>query len=144
MDRVRVVYCNHSVCKSSDTNGDAASSEGVLTSLDLFAVGTFALASLSLVRSKIKNGSVCVVVAFGTNENKGRVCINFCQKVGNTCSETYNMMKMAFGEDSISRSLFFEMFRRFKEGGMYRSLNVIMVQLKNCRLELILQLSSKT
>ena len=97
---------------------DAASSVCVLTSLDLFAVGTLALASLSLMRSQIKNGSDCVVASFGMTENKEqRVCINFCQKVANTCSETYDMMKMAFGENSISRSQVFEMFSRFKERG---------------------------
>jgi hypothetical protein len=37
---------------------DAAASEHVLTCLDLFAHGTLALASLSLMRSQIKNKSV--------------------------------------------------------------------------------------
>jgi len=35
-------------------------------------------------------------------------------------------MKMAFGEDSISRSQVFEVFRLFKEVGIYRSLKVIL------------------
>jgi transposase len=52
-----------------------------------------------------------------TENKEQRLCINFYQKVGKTCSEINDMIKMAFGEHSMSRSQVFEMFRRFKEGG---------------------------
>jgi len=44
------------------------------------------------------------------------VCIVFCQKLGKTCTETYNMTKMAFREDSMSHTQVFEWFCHFQEG----------------------------
>jgi hypothetical protein len=49
-------------------------------------------------------------------EKTEQVCIKFCQKLGKTCTETYSMTKMAFGEDSMSRTQVFEWFRHFKDG----------------------------
>ena len=66
----------------------AASWERGLICLDLFAFGALVLASLSLMRSQIKNGSVCVVIAFRiTKTMEQRLCIKFCQNVGETCIE---------------------------------------------------------
>ena len=45
-----------------------------------------------------------------------RICINFCLKLGKTGTETYEMMKTAFGDEAMSRARVFEWFRRFKEG----------------------------
>ena len=42
--------------------------------------------------------------------------IKFCQKLEENCIETYDMIKVAFGEDSGGRSRVFEWFRRVKEG----------------------------
>jgi hypothetical protein len=53
-------------------------SERVLTCLDLITVGTLAATVLSLVGSQIKNGSVCLVVAFRMTEKTEGVCIKFC------------------------------------------------------------------
>ncbi|GFX97905.1 protein GVQW3 [Trichonephila clavipes] len=43
-----------------------------------------------------------------------RICIKFCFKLGKTGTETYEMMKTAFGDEAISRARFFEWLRRFK------------------------------
>jgi len=48
--------------------------------------------------------------------NEQRVCIKFCLKLGKNATETYTMIKTAFGDDSLSRSVIFEWFKRFKDG----------------------------
>ncbi|GFU33098.1 uncharacterized protein TNCV_4156431 [Trichonephila clavipes] len=45
-----------------------------------------------------------------------RICIKFCFKLGKTGTETYEMMKTAFGEEAMSRARVFEWPQRFKEG----------------------------
>ncbi|GFW84951.1 protein GVQW3 [Trichonephila clavipes] len=45
-----------------------------------------------------------------------RICIKFCFKLGKRGTETYEMMKTAFGEEAMSRARVFEWRRRFKEG----------------------------
>ncbi|GFV36691.1 protein GVQW3 [Trichonephila clavipes] len=45
-----------------------------------------------------------------------RICIKFCFKLGKTSTETYEMMKTAFGDEAMSRARVFEWFRPFKEG----------------------------
>ncbi|XP_027849961.2 protein GVQW3-like [Aphis gossypii] len=49
------------------------------------------------------------------SEINERVCIKFCLKLGKNASETYTMIKTAFGDDSLSRSVTFEWFIRFKD-----------------------------
>ncbi|GFS69207.1 protein GVQW3 [Trichonephila clavipes] len=44
-----------------------------------------------------------------------RIRIKFCFKLGKTRTETYEMMKTAFGDETMSRARVFEWFRRFKE-----------------------------
>lgn len=48
--------------------------------------------------------------------NEQRVCIKFCLKLGKNATETYTMIKTAFGNDYLSRSVIFEWFKRFKDG----------------------------
>jgi hypothetical protein len=43
-----------------------------------------------------------------------RVCIKFCQKLGKTATETYEMLKRTFGETALSRFKTFEWYFRFK------------------------------
>jgi hypothetical protein len=43
-----------------------------------------------------------------------RVCNKFCQKLGKTATETYEMLQQAFGETALSRSKTFEWYSRFK------------------------------
>jgi hypothetical protein len=44
------------------------------------------------------------------------VCITFCQKLGKTDTETYEMLQQAFGETALSWSKTFEWYSRFKNG----------------------------
>ncbi|KAL4120451.1 hypothetical protein QTP88_013142 [Uroleucon formosanum] len=48
--------------------------------------------------------------------NEQRVSIKFCLKLGKNETETYTMIKTAFGEYSLSRSVTFEWYKRFKDG----------------------------
>ena len=45
-----------------------------------------------------------------------RVRIKFCVRLGKTGSETFEMLKQAFGDSCMSRSQTFEWFGRFKKG----------------------------
>ena len=45
-----------------------------------------------------------------------RLCIKFCVRLGKTGSETFEMLKQAFGDSCISRSRTFEWFGRFNNG----------------------------
>ncbi|GFV22396.1 protein GVQW3 [Trichonephila clavipes] len=45
-----------------------------------------------------------------------RICIKFFFKIGKTGTETYEMMKTAFGDEAMSRARVFEWFRPFKKG----------------------------
>ena len=45
-----------------------------------------------------------------------RLCIKFCVRLGKTGSETFEMLKQAFGDSCMSRSRTFEWFGRFKNG----------------------------
>jgi hypothetical protein len=45
-----------------------------------------------------------------------RVCIKFCQKLGKTATEMYEMLQQAFGETASSWSKIFEWYSRFKNG----------------------------
>ena len=45
-----------------------------------------------------------------------RECIKFCVRLGKTGSETFEMLKQAFGDSCMSRSRTFEWFGRFKNG----------------------------
>jgi hypothetical protein len=44
------------------------------------------------------------------------VCIKFCQKLGKTATEMYEMLQQAFGEAVLSRSKTFECYPKFKNG----------------------------
>ena len=45
-----------------------------------------------------------------------RACIKFCFKLGKTATECYEMLKTAFGEQTMGRSQTFQWFSRFKAG----------------------------
>jgi len=45
-----------------------------------------------------------------------RVCINFCVRLGKTGSETFEMLKQAFGDSCMNRSRTFGGFGPFKNG----------------------------
>ena len=44
------------------------------------------------------------------------MCIKFCVRLGKTGSETFEMLKQAFGVPCMNRSRTFEWFGRFKNG----------------------------
>jgi hypothetical protein len=45
-----------------------------------------------------------------------RVCIKFCQELGKTAIETYEMLQQAFGETALSQSKTYEWYSRCKNG----------------------------
>ena len=45
-----------------------------------------------------------------------RANIKFCLKIGKTATETFNLLRIAYGDESMSRSQSFEWFAKFKEG----------------------------
>jgi hypothetical protein len=44
------------------------------------------------------------------------ICIKYCQKLGHSCSETYDMIQKAFGNKAIGHTQVKEWFKWFKEG----------------------------
>ena len=53
----------------------------------------------------------------GTAEvNEQRVCIKCCVRLGKTGSETFEMLKQAFGDSCMARCRTFEWFGRLKNG----------------------------
>jgi hypothetical protein len=53
-----------------------------------------------------------------TKKVEQHICIKFCQKLGHSCSETYDMIQKAFGNDTMGHTQVEEWFRWFKEGWM--------------------------
>lgn len=51
-----------------------------------------------------------------TESTEQRVCIKFCSKIGKTASETFDLLKKAYGDDVMGRTQVFQWFRRFKDG----------------------------
>ncbi|PNF43640.1 hypothetical protein B7P43_G00693 [Cryptotermes secundus] len=45
-----------------------------------------------------------------------RVCIKFCFKLGKTASETHQMLKQAFGDNSLGQTQTYDWYKRFKTG----------------------------
>jgi transposase len=45
-----------------------------------------------------------------------RACIKFCFKLGKSAAECYENLKVAFGDQAMSRTQVFEWFRKFKNG----------------------------
>ena len=51
-----------------------------------------------------------------TEKQDQRICIKFCFQVGNTSSETIQMMQKAFGNECMSKTRIKEWYNRFKGG----------------------------
>jgi len=45
-----------------------------------------------------------------------RICIKFCFKIGKIATETYQLLRQAYGEDAMGRTQVFDWFHQFKEG----------------------------
>jgi hypothetical protein len=58
-----------------------------------------------------------------------RANINFCQKLGKSRSETFNMMKQVYGEEALGRSAVFKWHQRFAQGEtVWRMMSVVVGQ----------------
>lgn len=45
-----------------------------------------------------------------------RVCIKFCFKLGKTAAKTHQMLKQAFGDNSLGQTQTYDWYKRFKNG----------------------------
>jgi hypothetical protein len=45
-----------------------------------------------------------------------RYAVKFCFKLGKSASETFELIKHAYGDDALSRTRVFEVHKMFKEG----------------------------
>ena len=45
-----------------------------------------------------------------------RICVKFCVKIGKYVTETFEMLKIAFGEEAMCRTHTYEWWKRFKGG----------------------------
>ena len=45
-----------------------------------------------------------------------RVNIKFCYKLGKTASETFEMLKQAYGDDTLCRAAVFRWYAKFRNG----------------------------
>ena len=52
----------------------------------------------------------------GERNFEQRFAIKFCVKLGETCIETFNKLKQAYGEHALLRSQVFKWFKAFSEG----------------------------
>ena len=48
--------------------------------------------------------------------HKQRICVKFSVKTGKSVTETFEMLKIAFGEEAICRTQTYEWWKPFKEG----------------------------
>lgn len=51
-----------------------------------------------------------------TEKVEQRICIKFCQKLGDTCAETYAKLQKVYGEECMSRTRVYDWFKRFQDG----------------------------
>src|SRR5213080_3141671 len=45
-----------------------------------------------------------------------RICITFCQKLGDSCKETFDKLLHVYGEECMSRACVYEWYKRFQDG----------------------------
>jgi hypothetical protein len=48
--------------------------------------------------------------------HKQRICVKFCVKIEKSVTETFDMLKIAFGEEAMCRTQTYGWWKRFKEG----------------------------
>ena len=64
-----------------------------------------------------RNTCVCVIaICTMRGSTEQRICIKFCFKIGKNATETYQLLRQAYGEDAMGRTQVFDWFRRFTEG----------------------------
>lgn len=77
------------------------------------------LSYLSLILHVVRSSQFVSCAVFDMSEinEQQRVCIKFCFKLGGkNATETYEMIKTALGDNSLSRSVIFEWCKSFKDG----------------------------
>jgi hypothetical protein len=57
-----------------------------------------------------------------------RICMKFYFKIGKTATETYQLLRQAFGEETMGRTQVFDWFRRFKENRISESRRGVVLQ----------------
>ena len=45
-----------------------------------------------------------------------QICVKFCVKIGKYVTQTFEMLKIAFGEEAMYKTQTYEWWKRFKEG----------------------------
>jgi len=74
------------------------------------------MAAFSQLAAVGRGSNTCVyVIAIFTmcESTEQRICIKFCFKIGETATETYQLLQQAYGEDTMGRTQVFDWFRRF-------------------------------
>jgi hypothetical protein len=56
-----------------------------------------------------------------------RICVKFFVNIGKSVTETFEMLKMAFGEEAMCRTQTYEWWKRFKEA----ELRLMMIRVRN-------------
>jgi competence protein ComGF len=70
-----------------------------------------AFAQLAVV-GRGSNTCIYVIAIFMMCESTEQcICINFCFNIGKTATETYELLQQAYGEDAMSRTQVFDVFR---------------------------------
>jgi hypothetical protein len=65
------------------------------------------------------NACLACLARFSAIKNyfrKQHVCVKFCFKFGKTFSETFKVLKQAFGDEAMSRTQILERYKRSEEG----------------------------
>jgi hypothetical protein len=45
-----------------------------------------------------------------------RICLKFCAKLGKSFTETFGMLKTAFGDEALDRTQTYEWWKHFRDG----------------------------
>lgn len=64
----------------------------------------------------IFNGCHCLFIYLGVCKMEQRAAVKFCYKCGKTATETFQMMKTAYGGECLSKTTVYEWHKRFREG----------------------------
>ena len=51
-----------------------------------------------------------------TEKIEQRICIKFCQKLEDTCQETFDKLLHVYGNECMSRACVYDWHKRFEEG----------------------------
>ena len=80
-------------------------------------ISHFGIVSLFLTDKKIIRVLVCSSIFYYSKKMIQRICFKFCVKNEIKCAKTFEMLTVAFGESTMSRTQAQLWYNRFKEGG---------------------------